>query len=158
MDIQTFYAFMAGTCLTLVGLWWNVVQAKPHWKTDETLRKLATGVYLSFLIPGLMSLAAQAGLENPLLWRGSFVIAALLGIFTTRQISAKTRPTPAKTGIHAKGWGLNLLYGLILFFAVFPNLAQLVGLKALTLESLLLIGLLIIGHGLAWEFLMENSA
>jgi hypothetical protein len=157
MDIQTFYAFMAGTCFTLVGLWWNVVQAKPQWKTDETLRELASGVYLSFLIPGLMSLAAQAGLENPLLWRGSFVIASILGFLATRKISSKTRQALPNASFHSNRWGINLLYGLILFFAVFPNLAQLLGFKALTLEALLLIGLLLIGHGLAWEFLMEIS-
>ena len=158
MDIQTFYAFMAGICFTLVGLWWNVVQSKPQWKKDETLRELASGVYLSFLIPGLMSMAAQVGIENPILWQLSFVIASILGIIYTSKISAKTRNAIPGARFHSKRWGINLLYGLILLFAVFPGLAQYLELKALTLEGLLVIGLLLIGHGLTWEFLMDNSA
>ena len=156
MEIQTFYAFMAGTCFTLVGLWWHVVQAKPQWKKDETLRELASGVYLSFLIPGLMSMTAQAGIENPILWRLSFILASVLGIIYTRKISVKTRQAIPNARFHSNRWGASLLYGLILLFAVFPGLAQWFGLKALTLESLLLIGLLLIGHGLTWEFLMEK--
>lgn len=158
MDIQTFYAFMAGICFTLVGLWWNVVKSKPHWKEDETLRDLALGIYLSFLIPGLMSMVAQVGIENPILWRLSFVIASVLGIVYTSKISAKTRHALPGAGFHSKRWGINLLYGLILVFAVLPGLAQYLGLKALTLEGLLIIGLLLIGHGLTWEFLMGDSA
>jgi hypothetical protein len=156
MDIQTFYAFMAGTCFTLIGLWWNVVQSKPQWREDETLRHLATGVFLSFLIPGLMSMAAQAGIENPILWRLSFVIASILGIFSTINISAKTRNALPGARFYSKRWSANLLYGLILLLAAFPNLAQFLGQKALTLESLLVIGLLLIGNVLAWEFLMEK--
>jgi undecaprenyl pyrophosphate phosphatase UppP len=157
MDLQTFYAFVAGTCFTLIGLWWNVVQARPRWREDETYRQLATGVYLSFLIPGLMSLAAQAGIESPLLWRLSFGIAALLGTFFALRISARTRQALPAARFHSARWGISLLYGLILLIAVFPGLAQWVGLKALTLESLLVIGLLLIGNGLSWEFLMEKA-
>ena len=157
MDIQTFYAFMAGICFTLVGLWWNVVQSKPQWKKDENLRELASGVYLSFLIPGLMSMAAQVGIENPILWQLSFVIASILGIIYTSKISAKTRSAIPGARFHSKRWGINLLYGLILFFAVFPGLSQFLGIKVLTLEGLLVIGLLLIGHGLTWEFLIERS-
>lgn len=155
MDIQAFYAFMAGICFTLVGLWWNVVKSKPRWKEDATLRKLALGVYLSFLIPGLMSMAAQIGIENPLIWRLSFVVASVLGIIYTSRISARTRKAIPNGKFHSKRWGILVLYVLILFFAVIPGFSQFLGLKALTLEGLLVIGLLLIGHGLTWEFLME---
>ena len=69
MDTQSFYALMAGTCFGLVGLWWNVVRAKPEWARNEQLRTLASGVYLSFLIPGLMSLVAQVSGGSPLIWQ-----------------------------------------------------------------------------------------
>jgi hypothetical protein len=157
MDIQTFYAFMAGTCFTMIGLWWNVVQSKSRWKEDDTLRELASGIYLSFLIPGLMSLIAQAGIENPILWRLSFVVASALGIIYTSKISLKTRHALPGARFHSMRWGVNLLYGLILLLAIFPGLAQPLGLKALTLESLLLVGLLLTGNGLTWEFLMDKS-
>jgi hypothetical protein len=157
MDIQTFYAFTAGICFTLVGLWWNVVQSKKEWLKDEAMRELASGVYLSFLIPGLMSMVAQVGIDSPLLWRLSFVIASGLGIFYTNRISAKTRNALPNGKFHSNRWGVNLLYGLILAFALLPDVSGLIGLKPLTIEGLLIIGLLLIGHGLTWEFLVENS-
>ena len=74
MDINTFYAVTAATCFTLVGLWWSVVKDKPEWLKDEAKKRLAGGVYASFLIPALMSLGAQVGGENRLIWQGVFVI------------------------------------------------------------------------------------
>jgi hypothetical protein len=38
---------------------------------------------------------------------------------------------------------------------VFPGVAGLIGLTALQAASLALIGLIVLGHGLAWEFMME---
>jgi hypothetical protein len=46
---------------------------------------------------------------------------------------------------------------LILFFAVFASLARYVGLQALQLEALLLCGLILCAHGLAWEFLIASQ-
>jgi hypothetical protein len=63
---------VAGTCFALVGLWLGVVQFNKDWLQDAQQRALA-GVYLSFLIPGVMSLIAQAGGENKLIWRATFV-------------------------------------------------------------------------------------
>ncbi len=158
MDIQTFYAFTAGICFTLVGLWWNVVQNKKEWLKDETMRALASGVYLSFLIPGLMSMVAQVGIDSPLLWRLSFIVASGLGIYYTNKISAKTRGVLPKGTFHARRWGVNLIYGLILLFALLPDFSDQIGLKPLTIEGLLVVGLLLVGHGLTWEFLVEKSA
>ena len=80
-----------------------------------------------------------------------------MGIIHASKISAKTRHVVPSARFHSKRWRVNLLYGLILLFAVFPSFTQYLGLKALTLEGLLVIGLLLIGHGLIWEFLMEKS-
>jgi hypothetical protein len=95
MDISTFYAVTAATCFTLVGLWWSVVKSKPEWLANEATRRLAGGVYASFLVPALMSLGAQVGGTNPLIWQGVFIVAAIGGIvFSSRLIqlthSAKT--------------------------------------------------------------------
>ncbi len=61
MDTNTFYAVTSATCFTLVGLWWNVVRDKPEWMKDEAKKRLAGGVYASFLIPALMSLGGTGG-------------------------------------------------------------------------------------------------
>ena len=67
MDVSTFYAVTAATCFTLVGLWWSVVKDHPEWLKDETTKRLAGGVYASFLIPALMSMGAQVGGEGNIL-------------------------------------------------------------------------------------------
>ena len=56
MDTNTFYAVTSATCFTLVGLWWTVVRDRSEWLKNETTKRLAGGVYASFLIPALMSM------------------------------------------------------------------------------------------------------
>ena len=69
MDVTAFYSIVAGTCFTLVGLWWNVVQSHKEWFEDETIRSLTAGVYASFLIPGVMSFGAQVSGTSQIIWQ-----------------------------------------------------------------------------------------
>jgi uncharacterized membrane-anchored protein len=153
MDIQSFYALMAATCFGLVGLWWNVVRAKPEWAKDVQLRTLAEGVYLSFLIPGLMSLVAQVSDGSPLIWRVAFGLAAGIGIYYTTRLIRKTRGAAPKTSFYRNRWGAVVIYVFILIFALLPGLALFIGLLPLQMEAILLAGLILIAHGLAWDFL-----
>ena len=152
MDTNTFYAVTSATCFTLVGLWWSVVKDKAEWFMDEAKRQLAGGVYASFLIPGLMSLAAQVGGDSPLIWQGVFVFAALGGItFSSRLISLTRQANP--TGAFSKNsWVVPVLYGVVLFFALFPGFAILLRLQPLQMEGLILSSLILCAHMLAWEF------
>lgn len=152
MDISTFYGFTSATCFTMVGLWWSVVQSKPEWKTDEAKKRLAGGVYASFLIPGLMSLAAQIGVESALVWRGVFVIAAGAGLSFSSRLISLTRAANPHGAFSRYAWAVPVLYGLMLFFAIFAGLAFLLGLEPLQLEALILSGLILCAHMLAWEF------
>jgi hypothetical protein len=153
MNVQSFYALMAATCFGLVGLWWNVVRAKPEWARDAQLRMLAEGVYLSFLIPGLMSLIAQVSGDNRLIWQVAFALAAGMGIYYTTRLIRKTRGTAPKTSFYRNRWGTVVIYVLILIFALFPGLALFIGLLPLQMEGILLTGLMLIAHGLTWDFL-----
>jgi hypothetical protein len=152
MDTNTFYAVTSATCFTLVGLWWSVVKDKSEWFRNEATRRLAGGVYASFLIPGLMSLAAQVGGDIPLIWQGVFVIAALGGVsFSSRLIRLTRQANP--TGAFSKNsWVVPVLYGVVLFFALFPGFARLLGLQPLQMEGLILSLLILCAHMLAWEF------
>jgi hypothetical protein len=154
MDINTFYAVTSATCFTLVGLWWSVVKNKPEWMKDEAKKRLAGGVYASFLIPALMSLGAQVGGTTPFLWQLIFIIASGAGmIFTSRLISLTRTVNGA---FSQNSWMVPLLYGIVLFFAIFPGLARVIGLEPLQMEGLLLCILIFIAHALTWEF-MTNS-
>ena len=157
MDVNTFYAVTAATCFTLVGLWWSVVKDHPEWLKDETTKRLAGGVYASFLIPALMSMGAQVGGEGNILWNLIFVISGVVGIFYTTQLIRKTRAAAANGLFSRNRWLLPVLYGIVIFFAIFPGVARIVGLKALQVEGLLLVILILIAHMLTWEFMSNSS-
>jgi hypothetical protein len=157
MDISTFYAVTSATCFGLVGLWWSMVKDKPEWYTNEAKKRMAGGVYASFLIPGVMSLAAQIGVESSLIWRGVFLIAAIAGITFSSKLINLTRETNPNGAFSRNSWVVPVLYGLVLFFAVFSGLARYLGLQALQLEALLLCGLILCAHAMAWEFTMSPT-
>ena len=122
MDLASFYSLMAVTCFTLVGLWWTVVERHPDWRTDRTSRRLAGGVYLSFLLPGLMSTFAQVDTGNPLVWRGSFAVAAVVGLVSTIQLVTVDRVGP-RGPFRRLRWLVALVYLAILLLAVVPAVA-----------------------------------
>jgi hypothetical protein len=152
MDISTFYAVTSATCFGLVGLWWSVVKDKPEWHADEAKKRLAGGVYASFLIPGVMSLAAQIGVESSLIWRGVFFIAAVAGVTFSSKLINLTRETNPDGAFSRNSWVVPILYALVLFFAVFSGIPQFFGLHPLQVEGLLLCGLILCAHAMAWEF------
>lgn len=156
MDTNTFYAVTGATCFTLVGLWWSVVQGKSEWFKDTAKKRLAGGVYASFLIPGLMSLAAQIGGSSPFVWQLVFIVAAGAGITFSSRLISLTRESMPNGAFSRNSWAVPVLYGLVLIFALFPGLARVFFLAPLQLEALLLSGLILVAHMLAWEF-MTNT-
>jgi len=155
MDISTFYAVTSATCFGLVGLWWSVVKDKQNgWLHNEATRRLAGGVYASFLIPGVMSLAAQIGVDSSLIWQAVFVIASWVGFsYLLSKLIQVTREANPNGAFSKNSWVVPAFYVLTLFFAVFVSLPTLVGLQPLQMEGLLLSGLILCAHGLAWEFM-----
>lgn len=153
MDLSGFYEIVSGICFALTGLWWTVVESRKEWLKDSNLRSLAGGVYASFLIPGVMSMGAQIGGENKLVWRMVFGVSALLGMFFTVRLLARIRRS-GQGGIFARSrWLVILVYGIILVFGIFPEWTAWTGLKALQVEAFLLILIILMGHGLAWEMM-----
>jgi hypothetical protein len=155
MDTNSFYAFTSVTCFALVGLWWTVVKDRPAWFKDEGMRRMAGGVFASFLIPALMSMGAQVGGDIRIIWQLVFVSAALVGVyFSSRLVSTAKKINPS--GVYGRnGWIVPALYGLVLLFALFPSMAGLLGLKPLQVEGLLLTLLVLAGHLMAWEFISK---
>ena len=154
MSVSAFYALVAGTCFTLTGLWWTVVKSRPEWMKDKTLRSMAGGVYLSFLLPAVMSLLAQVGGDDKLIWRVVFVASAALGILFTGRLILKTRRT-GSPGFFRRNWWLSVaIYAVILVVALFPQIS-IPGLQPLQVEAFLLCLLILIAHGLTWDFMTE---
>src|SRR5512136_1991425 len=117
MTLDSFYAIVSGTCFALVGLWWGVVQFNKSWLRNDETRALAGGIYLSFLIPGVMSLIAQVSGDNKIIWRATFVIAAALGMYFTARLIVKTRTSTEPIGpFRRHRWIVIMLYLLVLIF------------------------------------------
>ncbi|MFT4108912.1 hypothetical protein [Propionicimonas sp.] len=154
MDLADFYTLMSVTCFTLVGLWWTVIERHSEWKVDPGRRKLAGGVYLSFLLPGLMSTFAQVDAGNPLVWRSSFAVAAVVGLLTTLRLVSVDR-SGTRGPFRRFRWIVAVVYLLILLIAVAPPVAGVIGATPLQAASVALILLVVMGHGLTWEFMME---
>ena len=156
MSLDSFYAIVSGTCFALVGLWWGVVQFNRDWLKQDETRMLAGGIYLSFLLPGVMSLIAQVSGDNKIIWRATFVIAAALGMYFTARLIMKTRTSTKRIGPFRRyRWIVIVLYLLVLVFGAAPELAAPLSLAPLQVESILLSLLILIAHGLAWEFMTQ---
>jgi hypothetical protein len=140
----------------LVGLWWGVVQFNKDWLKRADTRALAGGIYLSFLIPGVMSLIAQVSGDNKIIWRATFVIAAALGMYFTARLIWKTRASTGPIGpFRRHRWIVIVVYLLVLIFGAAPELAKPLNLQPLQVESILLSLLILIAHGLTWEFMTQ---
>jgi len=140
-------------------LLWSVcggVQFNKGWLKHDETRALAGGIYLSFLIPGVMSLIAQVSGDNKIIWRATFVIAAALGMFFTARLIMKTRASTGPIGpFRRHRWIVIVLYLLVLIFGAAPELAKPLNLLPLQVESILLALLILIAHGLTWEFMTQ---
>ncbi len=158
MSVDSFYEIVSGICFALTGLWWSVVEHRPDWLAEPQMRTLAGGVYASFLIPGIMSLGAQIGGENKLVWRVVFTVAAVLGIYFTNRLLANLRSKPGeKAGFFVcSRWLVIVFYLLVLLFGVFPEIAAPSGLNPIQVDAFLLSIIILSGHGLAWEMMTRN--
>lgn len=154
MDVTTFYAVFSATCFTLVGLWWGVTLRDTAWVADPARRRAIGGVYLAFLLPALMGLFAQVGgVEQPLVWRLSFIVIALAGLASTLRLLS-TDAVPAVRAVRA---GTAAAYVLVALVGSFPGLAEPVGLRPIQVEALLLVLLVALGHALVWHHLVHET-
>ncbi len=157
MDLSTFYAVVSATCFTLVGLWWSAVDRRRELLDSPETRRLVGGVYATFLLPGVMGLFAEVDPGKPGLWRPTFGLVALLGAWSTfRLIRADQHP-----GVHGPfrrhRWLVGVLYLVIVVLGVAPELAQRVGLTGLQAAALVVVCLILLAHGLAWELLTTTD-
>ncbi|MFE3329516.1 hypothetical protein [Streptomyces sp. NPDC059176] len=161
MDVSTFYALFSATCFTLVGLWWNVVQGHADWTGRPALRRIVGGIYLSFLLPALMGLFAQVGgAGTPGVWRASFIVIAVVGCVSTVRLLGRGRAARGGGGsppVRALQAAAAVVYVLIAVVGAAPELADVVGLRPIEAEAVLLILLIVLGHGLVWRFMVGEG-
>ena len=156
MDISTFYALFSATCFTLLGLWWNVLQLNSAWIGDADERRAVGGVYLTFLLPALMGLFAQVGgTETPMIWRVSFIAVAVVGCYSTLRLLRVLR-TASEKQPQAKYVATLVIYVLVAFIGAYPEVAEQFDMRPVQMEAILLILLVVVGHGLVWDFMVRR--
>ena len=153
MDLSTFYAVVSATCFTLVGLWWSAVDRRRELLGSPETRRLVGGVYVTFLLPGVMGLFAQVDPGKPGLWRSTFGLVALLGAWSTFRLIRADRHSGARGPFRRHRWLVAVLYAVIVVLGVTPEVAKLVGLSGLQAAALAVVCLVVLAHGLAWELL-----
>lgn len=159
MDVSTFYALFSATCFTLLGLWWSVVQRHEEWLRDPGLRSIVGGVYLAFLLPALMGLFAQVGgTATPAIWRTSFVVVAVVGcVSTLRLLRAQSQAALVAGPLMRHQWLVAVVYGLVALIGAVPELVSPLQVAPIQAEAILLILLVVMAHGLVWEFMVSTA-
>ena len=156
MDISTFYALFSATCFTLLGFWWNVLQLNSAWIGVEDERRAVGGVYLTFLLPALMGLFAQVGgAETPMIWRVSFVAVAIVGCVSTLRLLRVLRTSSDKSP-RTKYLATLLIYVLVAIIGAYPEIARNFDILPIQAEAILLILLVLVGHGMVWDFMVRR--
>jgi hypothetical protein len=156
MEPNAFYALFSTTCFALVGLWWNAVSARIKAFKEPRMKQNATGVYFSFLIPGMMGLGAQvAGTANAF-WRVVFVAGAAIGIIVWVGIIRRADKAETQGFFRRHRWIMIALYALIAVGSLGADKAlAFTGITPIQVEAFLMCLLVLAGHGLSWETLME---
>jgi hypothetical protein len=155
MDISTFYALFSATCFALLGFWWNLLQGNPQWLHDPDTRPAVGGVYLALLLPALMGLFAQVGGDGTTtIWRISFVAIAIVGLLTT----LRALPHSRRSGVDDLWTRIVtvVIYALVAFVGLVPEVGKAFHLKAIQVEAMLLILLVLSAHGLVWRFMTSE--
>jgi hypothetical protein len=150
--MQDFYSTVASLSFTLMGLWWAVVQFR-HEEWIPRYRGLVYSVFLSFLVPGTMGLAAQIDLASRWVWQLSFVLAAGFGIAA---MIGSIRVDADDPGAWILGPGRTVTIGLYALVALVALLAEPIAdatdgdFSALQVEAALVTLLMFLGVNLAF--------
>jgi hypothetical protein len=152
MDISTFYALFSATCFALLGFWWQLLQGNPAWLRTPETRRAVGGVYLALLLPALMGLFAQVGGPGTTtIWRISFIAIAVVGVVATLRALPHSRRTDLDD-TRARVAAI-VLYTLVAVVGLAPEIGGWFDLKAIQVEAILLILLVLCAHGLVWRFM-----
>jgi hypothetical protein len=155
MDVTTFYALFSATCFAMLGFWWNLLQGNPEWLRHRETRAAVGGVYVSFLFPALMGLFAQVGGPGTTtIWRIAFVAIAVIGLLATLRALPHSRRSDVDDTLNRVL--AMVLYALIAVVGLVPEIGSWFNLKAIQVEAILLILLVLLGHGLVWRFMTSE--
>ena len=154
--LKDFYTVFSTVCFTLLGLWLIVVQTRhSEWRTSSVHRRRAYGVSLYFALPGLMGLLSLVDPASSDMWRVSFGLVALGGLFVLVVVRG---PAPTPVGLAAYVVAM-VVYALVAVVAISPGLLADLGVDVLPLrvEAVLLTVMVFLGVNVAWLLLFDET-
>ena len=133
----------------------HLLQANPHWLRDPATRTAVGGVYLAFLLPGADG-AVRAGRRR----RDHDGLADQLrrgrrGRPGDHAAGAAAQPAVGRRRHPQPGVAV-VLYALVAVVGVVPEVGGWFDLKAIQVEAILLILLVLLAHGLVWRFMTSE--
>ena len=151
--LDQFYATVAQASFTLLALYWVLLQLRhDEWFGDPAYRRTAYDVSLYFLLPGMMSLLSLLAVEEPRIWRVSFVVFGVVGaVESVLVMLRRARLQTADLLVRLADVVSIALYGLVALVAIWLELPEKLGLslRPLEAEGLLIGALLLLGVALA---------
>lgn len=158
MSTEVFYTAVAGVSFTLLGLWWVVVTSRTEWRHSRPRRMLAYAVSLHFLLPGMMSILSIIAPDEPLVWRGVFTLAGLIGVagvILFRRALIEDHDTPRLAVVVE--WVVLPIYIAIALLALVPTIPATLGLEltGIQVEAMLVSLLIFFGVQGAWILMVE---
>jgi uncharacterized membrane protein len=158
VSTETFYTVVGGISFTLLGLWWVVVISRKEWQHSRARRMLAYAVSLHFLLPGMMSILSIVAPDEPLVWRGVFALAGLIGVVGVvlfRRALIEDHDTPRLAVVVE--WVVLPIYIGITILALVPTIPATLGLTltGIQVEAILVSLLLFFGVQGAWILMVE---
>jgi len=155
-QLETFYQTVSQVCFTLLGFWLIVLQTKyDEWRGKRERRRMIVNISLYFLLPGTMSLLAMLAIQATAIWRIAFVVTSVLGAvesaFMVRNLRQRDRSYWVTILLRAIEL---ILFALIAFVGLLPDLFHFSGLTPLTVAGVLLTLVVVGGIALMWIYLI----
>jgi hypothetical protein len=119
----TFYQTLTSISLTLLGLWFAVVQfSHGGFRTDPGRHRSSLHVTLKFFLPGVMGLASLLASANDggLIWRITFVLGGLIGLVESVRYLQHGGDPSGHIGVRTLALIDPLLYALVAAAAFVP--------------------------------------
>ena len=159
--LDQFYSTVAQASFTLLALYWVLLQLRhDEWFGNAAYRRSAYDVSLYFLLPGMMSLLSLLAVQQPNVWRVSFVVFGVIGI--VESVLVMTRRGELGTGdrlVRVADVLSIVLYGLAVLIAIWRDVADDIGLdlRPLEAEGIVVAALLALGIVLAAAMFVSSG-
>ena len=139
-------------------LGWTMYGTSPTYRRNLRANLALAGYTDAATRRAAISAAGQLLTETPAIWRVSFVAIAVVGGVSTFRLLRRSRARPALQGpLMRHQWTVVVVYALVAVIGAAPELASPLHIAPIQAEAILLILLVLMAHGLVWEFMVSAA-